>query len=405
MPEFATHAIHGGREAARGARPVNPGIVTSVNFAANFGEIGFSAESTVAEGAPFAYAREGHPTGRQLERRMALLEQGADAVAFSSGMAAISGLFLHLLGPGDHVVVTDVSYAGTAEFSRGILQRLGVDVSIADTSNLGEVRAAIRPNTKVVYAETPCNPVMMLADIAGLAEIAHSSRAQIVIDSTFASPAVTQPLTLGADFVVHSLTKYCAGHGDAMGGIVVGRDAAVIDGLRREVGTHLGAMLSPFNAWLIMRGLETLAVRMPAYAASATRVASFLERHPFVTAVRYPGLPSHPQYALARRQMTTASGMLSFTVQHPLALGRVLDRTLKVITYAASLGETRTLMLYCDTADLQRTTFRLGNAALARYRAFAGDGMFRMSIGLEDPADICAELSAAFDAASAAGGA
>lgn len=400
MTEFATHAIHGGDEAAHGARPVNPPIVTSVNFACKFGEIGFSADSTVTGSAPFAYAREAHPSGRQLERRMALLERGADAVAFASGMAAISGLFLHLLSPGDHVVVTDVSYAGTAEFARGILERLGVEVSIADASNGDDVKAAMRPSTKVVYAETPCNPIMTLADIANLADIAHAGNAQLVIDSTFASPAVTQPLTLGADFVVHSLTKYCAGHGDAMGGIVVGRDAAVIDALRREIGTHLGGMLSPFNAWLIMRGLETLSVRMPAYAASATRVAEFLEQHPFVTAVRYPGLPSHPQYALARRQMQTPSGMLSFTVQNASAFGRALDSTLRTITYAASLGETRTLLLYCDTADLQRTTFRLGDAALARYRAFAGDGMFRLSVGLEDPADLCADLAAAFDAAA-----
>jgi cystathionine beta-lyase/cystathionine gamma-synthase len=401
MTEFATHAIHGGRPAEQGNRPVNPSIVTSVNFAAGFGEIGFSADATVSEGAPFAYAREGHPTGRILERRMALLEKGADAVAFASGMGAISGLLLHLLGPGDHVVVTDVSYAGTAEFARGLLRRLNVEVSTADASNLAEVRAAMRPSTKVVYVETPCNPHMALADIAALAEIAHAAGAQLVVDSTFASPAVTQPLALGADFVVHSLTKYCAGHGDAIGGIVVGRDAAVVDGLRREIGTHLGAMLSPFNAWLIMRGLETLSVRMPAYAAAATRVAEFLERHPFVTAVRYPGLRSHPQYALAQRQMATPSGMIAFTVRDPMKLGRVLDRTLKVITYAASLGETCTLLLYCDTADLQRTTFRLDPARLATYRQFAGDGLFRLSVGLEDPADICDDLNAAFDAAAA----
>jgi methionine-gamma-lyase len=269
-------------------------------------------------------------------------------------------------------------------------------------ANPADVRAAIRPNTKLIYAETPCNPIMTLADIAALAEVAHQAGAVLVVDSTFASPAVTQPLTLGADFVVHSLTKYCAGHGDAMGGIVVGRDAAVIDQLRREIGTHLGAMLSPFNAWLIMRGLETLAVRMPAYAASATRVAEFLERHPFVTAVRYPGLPSHPQYALAKRQMATPSGMLAFTVRDAKAFGKVIDSTFNIITYAASLGESRTLLLYCDTADLQRTTFRLGEAAFARYRAFAGDGFFRMSVGLEDPIDICADLNAAFAAASEA---
>lgn len=399
---FATLAVHGGESNDSRVRPVNPSIVTSVNYAARFGDIGYSASATVDEGAPFAYAREGHPTGRLLEQRMALLEQGVDAVAFASGMAAISGILLHLLGPGDHLVVSDVSYAGTAELTRGLLRRQGVEVSIADMSNLGAVRAAVRPTTKVIYAETPCNPIMTLADIAGLAEIARAAGARLVVDSTFASPAVTRPLALGADFVVHSLTKYCAGHGDVVGGIVIGRDAATIDALRREIGTHLGGMLSPFNAWLILRGLETLSVRMPAYAASALRVAEFLERHPFVTAVRYPGLPSHPQYALARRQMASPSGMIAFTVQDAAALGRVLERTLRLITYAVSLGESRTLLLYCDTADLQRTTFQLDEAGQARYRAFAGDGLWRMSVGLEDPSDLCADLSAAFDAAGGA---
>jgi cystathionine beta-lyase/cystathionine gamma-synthase len=389
---FSTQAVHGGTPGDSATHAVNPGIITSVNFSAEFGDIGFSAAGTNEDRAPYVYAREGHPNAKQLEQRMTLLEQGADAVAFASGMAAISGVLLHLLAHGGHVVVTDVSYAGTAELTRGMLRRYGVQVSLADMSDLDDVRAAIRPSTRVIYAESPCNPILKLVDLGALAKLAREVGAILVVDSTFASPAITRPLTLGADIVVHSLTKYCGGHGDAVGGIAVGRDAALIDNLRAEIGTHLGAMLSPFNAWLIMRGLETLAVRMAAYSRSATAVARFLESHPTVSRVIYPGLPSHPQYAVAQRQMALPSGMIAFTVADPVAVGQLLRERMRVFSYAASLGESRSLILYCDTADLQRTTFQLDDEHLRRYRELASEGIFRLSIGLEDPADLCADL-------------
>jgi cystathionine beta-lyase/cystathionine gamma-synthase len=396
-----TLAVHAGVKADPITGAVGPSIQTAVTFASRYGDIGFSAAGTVEGKVPFAYAREGHPNAQQLERRLTALEGGADAVVFASGMGAISGLLLMLLNPGDHLVVSDITYAGTAEFVRGFLRQKGVEVTPADMTDLADVRAAITPRTKVIYAESPCNPVLKIVDIAALAEIARASHASLVIDSTFASPALCQPLQLGADFVVHSLTKYCCGHGDAVGGAVIGRDASQMRHLRNEIGTHLGAMLSPFNAWLILRGLETLAIRMEAYSKSALVVARFLESQSAVASVRYPGLPSHPQYELARRQMSLPSGMIAFTVRDMHRFGQALESHLKVFLFAASLGLSRSLILHCDTADLQRTTFQLHAEHLRRYREFAGDGFFRLSIGLEDPQDLCRDLDGALRASHA----
>ena len=395
--EWATRtlAVHAGVACNPITGAVGASIETSVTFASRYGDIGFSAAGTLEDKVPFAYAREGHPNAQQLEGRLTALEGGADAVTFASGIGAISGLLLMLLNPGDHLVVSDITYAGTAEFTRGFLRQKGIAITLADMTDLQDVRAAITPRTKVIFAENPCNPVLKIVDIEALAAIARACHASLVIDSTFASPALCQPLRLGADFVVHSLTKYCSGHGDAVGGAVIGRDGAQIRRLRNEIGTHLGAMLSPFNAWLILRGLETLPIRMESYSNSALVVAQFLESHPGVAKVRYPGLRSHPQFDLARRQMLLPSGMIAFTVPDMHRFGRALESHLKVFLFAASLGLSRSLILHCDTADLQRTTFQLDAEHLRRYREFAGDGFFRLSIGLEDPRDLCRDLDQA----------
>ncbi|MGW6499517.1 trans-sulfuration enzyme family protein [Nonomuraea angiospora] len=391
---FDTIAVHGGVNLDPSTGAIGPHIATSTNFAAEYGSIGFSAEATVEEEVPFAYAREGHPNAVQLERKLALLEGAESAVVFATGMAAISGLMLQVLSPGDHLLVSDVSYAGTAELARGALRALGIEVSVADMSDLDDVRAALRPNTRLVHAETPCNPSLKLVDIRALADVAHRHGAELCVDGTFSTPAVTRPLLLGADYVVHSLTKYMGGHGDALGGAVLGR-AEPMDRLRREAGVHLGATLSAFNCWLILRGLETLPIRMAAYARGATQVARFLENHRQVVSVRYPGLPSHPQHALAERQMNSPSGMIAFTVTDHERFGRGLKEQLRVIYFAASLGLSRSLILEARTADLQRTTFKLDEAHLRRYRQWAGDGFFRLSIGLEDPQDLCDDLDRA----------
>ena len=396
--KMATLAVHAGIRPHPATGAIAPDISMAVNYASRFGDIGFSAEGTVLDKVTYAYAREWHPNGRQLEEKLAALEGGEDAAVFASGIGAISGLFFYLLSPGDHVVVSDISYAGTAEFVRGILRKQGVTVDLVDMSDLEQVQRKVIPGkTRLVYAESPCNPVLRLADIAGLAAIAKSAGAKLAIDSTFASPVITRPLALGADYVVHSLTKYIGGHGDALGGAVIGSRPDITT-LRQEIGTHLGAAISPFNAWLILRGIETLPIRMLAYSQSALAVAEFLSTQKFVTHVRYPHLPSHPQYDLARRQMTMGSGMIAFTVEDQQKFGKALEGALRIFKYAASLGHSHSLVLHCDTQDLQRTTFQLDDAALRRYRDFAGDGFFRLSIGLEDADDLCLDLKRAIEA-------
>jgi cystathionine beta-lyase/cystathionine gamma-synthase len=389
-----TIAVHGGANVDASTGAITPSITTSVTFAAEYGAVGFSASDTDQELVPFAYAREGHPNAKELEERLALLDGAEGAVTFSTGIGAITGLILHLLDPGDHIVVSDVSYAGTAEFARGFLQAKGIEVSIADMSDLDEVQAALRPTTKLIHAETPCNPVLKLVDLRGLSELAHDAGARVVVDSTFATPAVTRPLEHGVDFVAYSLTKYMGGHGDALGGAIIG-PADDMAALRSHGGVHLGATLAPFNCWLVMRGLETLGIRMRAHSAGAQAIAELLEAHPEVTRVRYPGLESHPHHELAVRQMELFSGMVAFHVEDAKRFGAGFAEHLNLFSFAPSLGMSRSLILECDTESLQRSTFQLDEEHLARYRAWAGDAFFRLSIGLEDPHDLREELDRA----------
>jgi methionine-gamma-lyase len=315
-------------------------------------------------------------------------------MCFASGMAAIAALFADLLRPGDHLIMSDVAYAGASELVNSIVPRGGVDVSRVDLSDLDALRTALRPATRLVYAETPANPILRLTDIAAAAQVTHAAGARLAVDSTFATPVATRPLELGADFVVHSLTKYIGGHGDAVGGVLLGSERDLTQ-IRRGTGVHVGGVMSPFNAWLIMRGTATLPIRMRAHEEGALAVAAFLEEHPLVTQVLYPGLPSHPQHDLACRQMRNFAGVVSFTVvDGPGTAGRVA-RDLHTVHYAVSLGHHRSLIVYLPTADLLTTSFRMDAAQEAAYREYAGDGLFRLSVGLEDAADIIADLEQA----------
>jgi methionine-gamma-lyase len=309
-------------------------------------------------------------------------------------MAAISALLTHVVQSGDHLIMSDVAYAGASELVSGIVTRCGVEVSRVDLSDLKALKASFRPSTRLVYAETPANPILRLTDVAAVAEVVHEAGARFAVDSTFATPVALRPVELGADYVLHSLTKYIGGHGDAVGGALLG-NAEDLAAIRRGPGIHVGGALSPFNAWLIMRGVATLPLRMRAHAEGALAVASFLERHPRVTRVLYPGLPSHPQYELACRQMDNASGMVSFQTEDGPETARRLARELQTVHYAVSLGHHRSLVVYLRTADLIRTSFRMSARQEAAYRAYAGDGLFRLSVGLEDSADIIADLEQA----------
>jgi methionine-gamma-lyase len=390
---FATRAIHAGEAPDPTTGASAPNIVMSTTFVTE-ADASFSAEDFGPE-TPYIYTRWGNPTIAQLERKLASLEGAEAAIAFASGMAAVNALLLQSLKPGDHLVLSDVSYAGVAELAKDYLATHGVEVTRADFSDPRNVEAAIRPNTRLVYAETPSNPIIRLTDIAAIAAIAHKAGAKLAVDSTFATPVATRPLELGADFVVQSLTKYLGGHGDAIGGTVLGTASDLAE-LRKGALIHFGGIISPFNAWLIIRGIATLPIRMRAHEAGATAVAHFLEAHPKVKRVIYPGLRSHPQAELARRQMKNFSGMLSFQVKDDGAkVARDFSERLEVVHYAVSLGHHRSLIFYLATDDMLRTSFSMTPAQEASYRAFAGDGIFRFSVGLEDPADIIADLERA----------
>jgi methionine-gamma-lyase len=388
-----TRAIHAGETPDPTTGASAPNIAMSTTYVVSDASAQFSANA-LGEDAPFVYCRWGNPTVRQLELKIAALEQGEAAAAFASGMAAASALFLHRLRAGDHLIISDVAYAGVAELARQTLPKLGIEVEGVDLSNLPALQQAMRPTTKLVYAETPANPILKLTDIQAIANVAHQAGVELAVDSTFASPIVTRPIELGADIVLHSLTKYLCGHGDAVGGALVGR-AELMNCLTHDAGIHLGGIISPFNAWLIMRGMATLPIRMRAHAEGALKVAQFLENHPRVTRVIYPGLKSHPQHELACKQMSSFAGMITFQVEDGRATAQRLADKLEVIHYAVSLGHHRSLVFYMPTDEMQKNSFQLNEAQMARYREFAGDGIFRLSVGLEDADDLCTDLDQA----------
>ena len=385
-----TAAVHAGESPDPATGASAPNLVMSSTFVTR-DAAGFSAHD-LDEESGFLYTRWSNPTVAQLEAKLCALEDAEACLCFGSGMAAATGLLLSLLARGDHVVMSDTNYAGVAELGRDTLPRMGIAVSLVDTSDPRNIEAAIRPETSLIWLETPANPICRLTDLAAVARVAAGHPGvRIAVDSTFATPVATRPLELGAHYVMHSLTKYIGGHGDAVGGAVLG-SREDIAALRLEAGIHYGGVLSPFNAWLIMRGAATLPIRMKAHEENALAVARFLESHPRVTRVIYPGLPSHPQHGLARRQMDNFSGMLTFQAGGGPQLAERMARELRVIHYAVSLGHHRSLVFWMDTPSLMETSFRLDGAQLESYRAYAGDGIFRMSVGLEDPDDLCEDL-------------
>lgn len=282
---FQTRAIHAGESPDPTTGASAPNLVMSTTFVTEAGA-SFSAED-FGEATPFIYTRWGNPTVDQLERKLASLEEAEACIAFASGMAAVTALFLFALKPGDHLVISDVTYAATAEFSKDFLPRLGIEVTKVDMSDARNVEAAVKKNTRLIYAETPANPLVRLTDIEAVARIAKAAGAWLAVDATFATPCATRPIALGADFVLHSLTKYLGGHGDAIGGALLGARAHLAE-VKKGIAIRTGGILSPFNAWLIMRGLATLPIRMKEHERVASAVAAFLEQHPKVTRVIDP---------------------------------------------------------------------------------------------------------------------
>jgi methionine-gamma-lyase len=351
---------------------------------------------------PYAYTRWCNPTLRDLEDRLKALEGAEAAVVTASGMAAVSALIFTLLSSGDHLVASEVCYAGSVELFGEHLPRFGIEVSLVDTSDIEQVEAAFRPNTKLIYAETPANPILRIADIGALAELAHDAGIPLAIDSTWAGPTLQKPLELGADYVIHSLTKFINGHSDALGGAVLGTEEG-IKKIRKDMLVHLGGALSPFNAWLIQRGTTTLPMRMKQHSRNALEVARFLQAHPRVKRVFYPGLESHPHHELAKRQMEDFGGMLTFQLEGGLGAAITVAEKIDLFQYATSLGHAHSLLFYYPTDLYIDDAPYLNAEQKKRIRSWTGDGIMRASIGLENPADLIADLDQALNARTVKG--
>ena len=374
---FATVCVHAGQtpDASTGA------IITPIFQTSTF------VQDELGRHKGYEYARTQNPTRSALEANLAALEGGAGARAFASGMAAI-GAVLAQLGTGDHVVVTDNVYGGTFRLFDKVLTRYGLTFSFVDTSSAAAIEAAWTPRTRLVFLETPTNPVLRLADIEAAAAVAHARGARLAVDNTFASPSLQQPLALGADLVVHSTTKYLNGHSDSVGGAVIARRADDLEWLQ-FIQNAAGAILSPFDSWLVLRGTKTLALRMAQHSRAGLALAEYLRTHPRVQRVLYPGLPDHPQHSLARRQMPHGcGGMLTFELASFEEARAVLNR-FRLMALAESLGGVETLVSHPAT---------MTHASVpADRRAAIGltDGMIRISAGIEDIEDLKEDLAQA----------
>ena len=375
---FATTAIHIGSEPDEATGAVTVPIYQTSTY----------AQDALGKHKGYEYARTQNPTRSALERNVAALEGARFGFAFASGMAAIDAT-LRLVKSGDHVVVSDNTYGGTARLFNRILTNYGIEFDYVDTSEPLNVEAAIKPNTKMVFIETPTNPVMIVTDLKEVSEIAHRAGARVVCDNTFMSPYLQRPLEFGVDIVVHSTTKYLNGHSDGVGGIVVLNDEEDAQWIG-FVQNSAGAILSPFDSWLVMRGTKTLALRMEQHDKSGRAVAAFLEEHPKVHKVYYPGSASHPQHALARRQQHGFGGMVAFDVGS-LANARTVLESVKLCTLAESLGGVETLISHPATM----THASVDEAK--RQRIGITDGLVRISVGIEDTDDIIADLDQALE--------
>ncbi len=386
-PGFSTRAIHVGYDPSEAKGALTPPIYLTSTYA--FESVEQAEELFSGQREGYIYGRTKNPTQTILEQRIASLEGAEAAVAVASGMGAISATLWTLVGSGDHVVIDRVLYGNTfALFTKG-LTRFGVKVTIADFTQPRTVAEAVTPDTRLVFFETPANPNLRVIDIAAVAAIARKVDALAVVDNTFATPALQRPIEHGADLVVHSATKYLGGHGDLIAGLVTG-SATLMNRIRLHGLRYLtGATLSPWSAFLIQRGLKTLALRMAQHSRSALAVAELLSRHRAVSTVHYPGLPHFPQSAVVKRQMSAGGGLVSFELKGGIAQGRTLMNALRLARRAVSLGDAETLIQH--PASMTHATY----SAAERADYGISDGLIRMSVGLEDTDDILDDLDSA----------
>jgi cystathionine gamma-lyase len=339
----------------------------------------------------FDYTRSSNPTRQILEDNLAAIDGGKHGVCFASGMAAVDAC-LKLLSAGDHVVSSDDVYGGVSRHFDNVLARYGVSFSYVDTSHPQAVRDAIRPQTKMLWIETPTNPLLKITDLQAIGEIAGKHRLYFCVDSTFATPVYLRPLEHGADIVMHSTTKYLSGHNQLIGGVVITNRKDIYDSMK-FIQKTIGAVPSPFDCWLTLLGVKTLHLRMPRHSANAQQVAEYLERHSKVAKVTYPGLPSHPQYAIAKQQMSGFSGMLSFELKGGIPAGKALMNSVQLCSLAESLGGVETMITHPATMT------HVDVPVEQRHARGLTDGLVRLSVGIEDVDDILADLEQAMEKA------
>jgi cystathionine beta-lyase/cystathionine gamma-synthase len=379
---FRTRQIHAGVE----PDPTTGSILTPIYQTTTY--VQESVDRYLSKG--YSYSRSGNPTVRALEKKITELEGGADSACFATGMAAIQAVLLTFLNAGDHAVVSDVAYGGTYRICTKIFSRFGVDFTFADTSKPEEVKKSLRANTRLVLTETPANPTLKLTDIAAISELTRSRGIPHAVDNTFLTPYYQRPLELGADLSLHSTTKYLDGHNATVGGSVTSRTAELAEKIR-FVQNATGIIQSPQVAWLTLQGVKTLSIRMDAQSENALAIAKFLESHPKVDRVCYPGLPSHPQHDLARRQASGFGAMVWFEVKGGVASGKRIMDSLRLWSLAENLGSVESLVTHPVTmthADVDQAE---------RKRVGITDGLVRLSVGLEDGEDLIEDLKQALE--------
>lgn len=389
---FLTQAVHAGNRVDEGTGAIRTPIVMANSYALPDDPSQISWSGTDMP----LYTRNSGVNQLALQRKLSALEGGEDAVVLASGVAALHGVFFTALRTGDHAVIADVTYEATWRLFAEILpEKYGIEATFVDASDTEAVEAAIRPNTRLVHIEVVGNPTTKVADVSAIAAIAHAHGALLSVDSTFTPPPLFRPLEHGADLVVHSLTKYINGHGDAMGGAVIGR-SELIQKIKSDAMVDVGGVISPFNAWLIQRGSVTLPLRLEQHQRNAAKLAAYLEQHPKVAYVYYPGLESHPQHALAVRQFGGRGfgAMIAFAVCGDSDEQNRFVSNLRVITSAVSLGHDESLIVHVGTE---------GPRVAAYPEPFRNYGHLRFSVGLEDPDDLIADLASALDSVSVAG--
>ncbi len=381
---FDTLAIHGREHGKNAENALNPPIYQTSTFV--FNDTNHVEAVMSFKSDDYVYTRGNNPTLRLFENRMRDLENGKGAVAFASGMAAISSVLFSFLKPGDNVIIHKTVYGSSYSVATKLLPRYGISCTSTDLSDTANLEKAVTDNTRVVYFETPSNPNLSIVDIEKVSQIARQRGIKVVIDNTFATPFFQRPLDFGADVVVHSATKYISGHGDVVAGVAVAKDEEYIQSLKFDYMAEFGGVLSPFNAWLLLRGLKTLGIRMQRHEENALKIADYLDNHPKVTSVMYPGLPSFAGYETAKKQMSGFGAMISFEVEGGLEAAKTVINNLELIQMAVSLGDCESLM------ELPAAMTHRGYDREKLSRFGLSESMLRISVGLENADDIIKDL-------------